>query len=178
MHIIESDLLLQMAMQFQKKWSHLNSHNILVTVGTGSETQMVVLSAPPITQINTLQTRSVCMYWKVTPCSYGKNTWWDVIHYKLFVYTISCLVVHSPAPSEDRAAVQQNFLHRGVIRVSLWPHRGARRSFQLLTAHQSLLWLRQSWTCPLQRTLHVDPFLEWWRTGRNWLPGSVQLHRR
>ncbi len=84
----------------------------------------------------------------------------------------------SPAPPEDRAAVWWHLLHRGVIWVSFRPHRGAGRPLQLLAAHQSLLWRGQSWTRPLQRTLHVDPLLQWWRAGGDWLQGPVQLYCR
>lgn len=84
----------------------------------------------------------------------------------------------SPAPPEDRVAVWWHLLHRGIIWVPFRPHRGAGRPLQLLAAHQSLLWLGQSWTRPLQRTIHVDPLLQWWRAGGDWLQGPVQLYCR
>lgn len=84
----------------------------------------------------------------------------------------------SPAPPEDRAPVWWHLLHRGVIWMSFRPHRGAGRAVQLLATHQSLLWLGQSWTCPLHWTLPVDPLLQWWRAGGDWLPGPVQLYCR
>lgn len=117
--------------------------------------------------------------WKEQACLSCWHFYGSVLYSWITSLTVKeCQSFPSPASPENRADVWRSLPHRGVVRMSLRPHRSAGRSLQFFPAHQSLLRLSQSWTHPVQWTLHVDPLLQWWRAGGDWLPGPVQLYCR